>query len=122
MALSPAGVHPVEHLGPVLGLGAAGAGVEGQDGVGGVVFPREQGLEPGRLHALHQGLIFLLQFGQQGFVLFLVAHLAQDHHILPGGPALGLGFQLALFLLQLLQHPLGLFRVVPKAVGGALGL
>ena len=30
VALGPAGVHPVEHLGPVLGLGAAGAGVEGR--------------------------------------------------------------------------------------------
>ena len=36
--LAPAGVHAEEHLAPVLGLGAARPGVEGQDGVVGVVF------------------------------------------------------------------------------------
>lgn len=39
VALRPAGVHAVEHLHPVLGLGAARARVEGQDGVVGVKLP-----------------------------------------------------------------------------------
>ena len=50
-ALGPACVHPIEHLGPVLGLGAPGAGVNGQNHVGPVVLPGEQGLQPGGLHA-----------------------------------------------------------------------
>ena len=42
VALSPAGIHPVEHLRPVLGLGAACSGVEGEDGVVGVVLAGQQ--------------------------------------------------------------------------------
>ena len=122
VALCPAGVHPVEHLGPVLGFGAAGPGVEGQDGVGGVVLAGEQGLEPGRLHAGNEGCVLLLQLRQEGLVLFLVAHLAHDHHVIPGGAALGLGLQLVFQLLELLQDLLGVFRVVPEAVSGTLGL
>ena len=38
MALGPAGVHAVEHLGPVLGLSAAGTGVDGQDHIGAVIL------------------------------------------------------------------------------------
>ena len=44
VALGPAGVHAVEHLGPVLGLSAAGTGVDGQDHIGAVILPSEQGL------------------------------------------------------------------------------
>ena len=63
MALSPAGVHAVEHLGPILGLGAAGAGVDAEDDVGGVVLPGEQGGHAGVLHlGLEQGEA-LLQLG-----------------------------------------------------------
>ena len=40
--LGPAQVHPQQHLGPVLGVGAAGAGVDGDDGVAGVVLAAEQ--------------------------------------------------------------------------------
>ena len=38
----PAQVHPQEDLGPVLGVGPAGAGVDGDDGVAGVVLAAEQ--------------------------------------------------------------------------------
>ena len=40
--LGPAQVHPQQDLGPVLGVGAAGAGVDGDDGVAGVVLAAEQ--------------------------------------------------------------------------------
>ena len=43
-ALSPAHIHAHEHLGPVLRFGAAGAGMDGDDGVAGVVVARQQGL------------------------------------------------------------------------------
>ena len=42
MPLRPAQVHPQEHLGPVGGLGAAGARADGQDGVAIVVLAGEQ--------------------------------------------------------------------------------
>ena len=122
MALGPAGVHAVEHLGPVLGLGAAGAGVDGQDDVGGVVLPGEQGLEPGLLHLVLQGLEALLQLGQQGLVLKLVAHLAHGHHVVPLALALFLAVHFVLQVLDALLHLLGLGQVIPKAVGGGLGL
>ena len=120
VALGPPGIHAVEHLGPILGLRAASAGVEGQNGIGGIVFPGQQRLQPGGFHALNQRVVLLFQFGQEGLVLLLVAHFAQDHHVLPRGTALGLGLQLTFELLELLQHPLRLFRVVPKAVGSTL--
>ena len=43
LALGVAQVHPQQHLGPVLGLGAAGPGMDGQDGVAGIVRVVEQG-------------------------------------------------------------------------------
>jgi hypothetical protein len=42
MALGPAEVHPQEHLGPVRGLRAAGAGGDRDDRVLGVVVAREE--------------------------------------------------------------------------------
>src|SRR5687767_9168652 len=47
VGVGPARVHPLEDLGPVLGLGAAGAGVDLDIGVVAVGLAREQGLELG---------------------------------------------------------------------------
>ena len=44
-ALGPAAVHPQHHVGPVCGVGAAGAGVDLADGVALVVVAGEEGLE-----------------------------------------------------------------------------
>ena len=41
LRLGPHQVHPQEHLGPVAGLGAAGPGVDGHEGVAVVVGPAE---------------------------------------------------------------------------------
>ena len=122
VALGPAGVHTVEHLGPVLGLGAAGAGVDGQDDVGAVVLAGEQGLQPGLLHLLFQGGIALFQLGDQRLVLKLVAHLAQGHQVVPVLLALMVLVHLGLEGLDALLHLLGLLQVVPESVGGRLGL
>ena len=43
LPLGPAQVHAQQHLGPVLRLGAAGAGMDRDDGVAGVVLAGEQG-------------------------------------------------------------------------------
>src|SRR5439155_8682179 len=42
VALGPARVHPLEHLGPILAFGAAGAGVDLDISVVGVRLAREQ--------------------------------------------------------------------------------
>ncbi len=44
-ALGPAQVHPEQHLGPVLGLGAAGAGMDGDDRVLPIVLAAEHLLD-----------------------------------------------------------------------------
>ena len=52
--LGPLQIHPQEHLGPVLRLGAAGAGMNRHDGVGAIVFAAEHLLRLGRLDLLLQ--------------------------------------------------------------------
>ena len=43
VALAPARVHALQHLGPVLALGAAGAGIDLDIGVVGIGLAGEQG-------------------------------------------------------------------------------
>ena len=65
LALGPAQVHAQQHLGPVLAFGAAGAGVDGDDGAARVVFAGEQ---HGGLEALQQlavGLHVALDIGRR---------------------------------------------------------
>jgi hypothetical protein len=70
----PAGVHPQQHLGPVLAFGAARPGVDFDEGVVGVSLAAEQGLD----------LVRVSPFGQRGqggdaFVdrRFVAFHFAQ---------------------------------------------
>ena len=122
MALGPAGVHAVEHLGPVLGLGAARAGVDGEYGVVRVVLAGEQG---GEAHGLQLALelgVVRLQLAEHGVVVLLQRHLADDHEVVPGGAELFVFFALLLELLEALLHLLAPVDVVPEAVLGALGL
>ena len=122
MALGPAGIHAVEHLGPVLGLGAAGAGVELQNGVGVVVLAGEQGGHPGLLHLLLQVRVLALQLLQDLGVVLLLAHLAEGGQVLPAGDQLLLPGDFILQLLQAHLHLLGPLQIVPEAVLGRLVL
>ena len=122
VALRPAGIHAVEHLCPVLGLGAAGAGVELEDGVGVVVLAGEQGGHPGLLHLFLQGGELRLQLLQDLGVILFLAHLAQGGQVLPGGDQLLLPGHLVLQLLEPHLHLLGTLQVVPEAVLGGLVL
>ena len=105
----PAHVHAHQHLGPVLRLGAAGAGVDFDIGVVGVGLAGQQafdlpplrflGQSAQRFHAIgdHRGVAFGLgqldQFQRVGNVLFQLAHafhlrgklVALTHHLLRGG-------------------------------------
>ena len=120
MPLRPAGVHPVEHLGPVLGLGAAGTGVEGQNGVVAVVLPGEERSHPGLLHLLLQGVEPVLELLEQFGVIGLLAHLAKGGEILPLVDELLLPGHLVLQLLEALLHLLGALQVVPESILGGL--
>ena len=122
MALGPHVVHAVEHRGPVLRLGAARAGVEGQDRVVRVVLAREQGRQAHRLGLFGEGGELALQLLEHGRVVLLAGHLAERIHVVPGRAELFIALDLALERLEALLHLLGLLHVVPEAVARAHGL
>ena len=93
-ALGPAQVHAQQHLRPVLGVGAAGAGVDGDDGVAGVVLTAEQP----RLFQLVQPPLDRGQLGRQlaRHLLVLGRHLGQLVEVAGLRLELAEGLQLAL--------------------------
>ena len=115
VALGPAGVHPVQHLRPVLGLGAAGAGVEGEDGVVGVVFTAEQRRQPALADLLLQRLVSADDLLQLAGVILLLGHFAQGQGVLPLGNQLVVLFDLVLQALYLTAHLLAALQIVPEA-------
>ena len=115
MGVGPAGVHAVEHLGPVLGLGAAGAGVEGQNGVVGVVLAVEHGHQLQLVHRLLHRVDGFLAFRDQAGVVFLGQHLQHGAGVLVLGVQLLKAVQLALQVAHLGVDLLALFLVVVKA-------
>src|ERR1043165_5111639 len=74
-SFGPAQVHPQEDLGPVLRVGAAGAGVDGDDRIAGVVLATEQP----RLFQLGEAPLDRAQLGVElsRHLLVLVGHLRQ---------------------------------------------
>ena len=75
VALAPAGVHPLQHLGPVLALGAARAGVDLDIGVVGVGFAGEQRRDLVALGALGQLGEARARLVDQRVVAFGLGHL-----------------------------------------------
>ncbi len=120
VALRPAGVHTVEHLAPVLGLGAAGAGMKLKNDVVGVVLPGEEGGHPDLFDAGFQDVELGFQFLQNFGVLRLLAHFAQGGQVLPGAHELLEAVELVLQLLETGLHLLRALQVVPEAVLGGL--
>ena len=118
--LAPAGVHAEKHLTPVLGLGAAGSGMESENGVAGVVLPGEQGGQIGLLQRGIQLAAALLHLGQEAGVVLLHGHLHQSGEILPLGGQAGVVLQLVFQLLGALEHLLRSGHVVPEV--GVAGL
>ncbi len=77
LVLGPAQVHAQQHFGPVLGLGAAGAGLDVDEGVGGIVGAGEHA---GELEALDVGADrgdVTGHLGDGGLVLLLLGELEQ---------------------------------------------
>ena len=114
MAFRPAGVHAEEHLTPVLGLRAAGSGVERKDCVVGVVLAGEEG---GKIRLLQRGLqhaVSLLHLRQKAGVVLLRGHFHQGRQVLPLAMEFCVVFQLVFQLLGPLEHLLGRLEVVPE--------
>ena len=122
VALGPAGIHTVEHLGPVLGLGAACTGMEGENGVVGVVFAGQQSRQTALADLLFQVVVPGGDLRQQGGVVLLLGHLAQGHGVLPLGHQPVILLDAVLQALDLLGHLLAVLNVVPEAVLLRLGL
>ena len=113
-ALGPARVHARQHLGPVLGLGAAGAGVDLDIGVVGIGLARQQRLEtrrPGLPRGLAQRFLAL---GDGGLVLLGLGHLDQTDIVVDRGAQALDRTDRRFELGALAHHLLGFLRVVPK--------
>jgi hypothetical protein len=83
--LAPAQVHAQQHLGPVLGLGTAGAGLDVEVGIGGIHLAAEHALE---LELLELGLagIDIGHHGLEG--LEVVLHLRELEQLEPAAQRL----------------------------------
>ena len=68
-ALGPPKVHPQEHLGPILRLGAAGPRVDGEDGVLPIVLASEHLLRFGRLDLSSERVETRRQLAEDVFAL-----------------------------------------------------
>ena len=82
--LGPAHLHAQDHLGPVLGVGAAGAGVDGDERVARVVVAGEQPLLLERAQPRLDGRDRLLEL--VGELRVLVGELGEPLEILGVGP------------------------------------
>ena len=75
----------------------------------------EKGFQTAGFHLLRQDLKALFQLVQHGIVVFLGSHLADGHHVIPGGDHFFIALNLAFRLLGLHGHLLAFFRIIPEA-------
>ena len=118
--LGPARVHPQQHVGPVLALGAAGAGMDFEVGIVGVGLARKQRLELAARHFNAQLLQRLLGFRNRVLILLGLAQV--DHGELVVEFLLDAADRGELVLERgaLLHHALRARLIVPE--GGIFGL
>ncbi len=112
VALGPAAVHAHEHLGPVARLGAAGAGLDAEVGVAGVLGAAEHRLELEFAQALLYARQLGFQLALQAVVLF--GQLRKGFEVACGGLQFFVRLDEAVERLQLLDYLLGFFLVVPE--------
>ena len=120
VGVGPAGVHAVEHLGPVLGFGAAGTGMEGQNGVGVIVFAVEHGHQLQFVDSLFHPVDGFLALGHQRRIVFFLDHLQQGARFLILGGQLAVALQLVLQLAHLGVDLLAALLIIEKAGHGHL--
>ena len=120
VAVGPHGVHAVEHLRPVLRLGAAGTGVERQNGVVRVVLAGEQRGKTHFFQLFRERIILRFQLFKHGGIVLFERHFTHGEKIVPGRAELVVLFALRLQLLDALLHLLRMGDIVPEAVLRAL--
>ena len=111
--LGPAHLHPQHHLGPVLGVGAARAGVDGHERVAGVVGAGEQALLLERREARLDRAERLLDLG--GELRVLLGELDEPLEVVDVARQLLVGAQAARLARVLGADAPGGLRVVPEA-------
>jgi hypothetical protein len=80
-AFGPAVVHAEKHVGPVVGLGAAGAGLDREDGVVAVELPGEKRPDFDGVELLHHAFDLIVELARVGLALGGVGRFDQlDHH------------------------------------------
>ena len=118
---SPLVVHAVQHFGPILCLGAAGTGMEGQDGVAVVVLTVQHGHQLQLIHCLAHSVHRLLCFGDHGGVVFFIQHFQHGLGIIVQALQLFKAAQLALQVAHLVKDLLAQVCIIIKA-GAAHGV
>ncbi len=118
VGLCPLAVHTIEHLGPVLCLGAAGAGVEGQDGVAVVVLAVQHGHELQLIHSLAHRVDGFFRLGHHLGVVLLVQHLQHGLGVIVQALQLLKAAQLALQVADLVKDLLAQLCVIVEAGAG----
>ena len=118
MALHPAGIHAKEHFGPVLGFGAAGAGIDGDDRIAAVVLPVEHQAQGKLRDARVEVLQTNLDFGQGIVVRLFQGHLQQLAVVLDLLLQVFEAVKLVGDRGALFQKGLGLFGGIPEAGSG----
>ena len=114
----PLVVHAVQHLGPVLCFGAAGTGVERQDGVAVVILAVQHGHQLQLVHSLAHGVHGFLRLGDHGGVVLLVQHLDHGLGVIVQALQLFKAGQLAFQVAHFVKHLLAQLGVIVKAGAG----
>jgi hypothetical protein len=118
-ALGPAGIHALEHVGPVLALGAAGPGMDLDEGVEAVRLAGEQGLHLTAGGLLLDGEDLLLALGDGGGIALHLAEFDQRRRVLEVALQLADGLDGFIELLALAHDRLRGLGIVPEV--GVLG-
>ncbi len=118
MGVGPATVHALEHLGPVLGFGAAGPGVDLDVAVVAVGLARQQGLQLGPRGLGPQPFQLLPGLLQRSLVPLGVGQLGEAHRVDDAGLQLAHRLDLGGQAVALAHQGLRFLRPVPQ--GGIL--
>jgi hypothetical protein len=117
--VGPADIHPRQHLGEVLGVGPAGAGMDLEKGVVVVGLARQQAFDTARLDPRRQGFERRLAFGPDAVVALGLGHLDQFNSILVFLDDLPIGADGGVEMGPLAHQFLGLAGIAPEI--GVLG-
>jgi hypothetical protein len=122
VVLGPARVHAQQNLRPVAGVRPAGTGVDGDDGVGGVVLPAEQARELGGVEAALDGDELFGGFAPRVRVIGLRGELEEHLRVLEVRLQAVVDRELPLHRGLLAQELLRLLAVAPELRVGGAGL